>query len=114
MAPEIANKSLQYLEVDIWSIGCLVIEMIEGIPPLFMYSHDEALQKLQALDVTEIFPTKIHPKFSAFARPFLDCCLVIKRNIRASASQLLIHPFLMTRSTPQDLVELMKSGTALL
>lgn len=37
MSPEIINRTGHSLPADIWSIGCIIIEMLEGVPP---YSKD--------------------------------------------------------------------------
>lgn len=33
MAPEIINRTGHTISADIWSIGCVMIEMLEGVPP---------------------------------------------------------------------------------
>ena len=40
MAPELIMKKVQGKPADIWSVGCVVIEMLTGIPPWSNITHD--------------------------------------------------------------------------
>ena len=40
MAPELIMKKIQGKPADIWSVGCVVIEMLTGIPPWSNITQD--------------------------------------------------------------------------
>ncbi|GJM85254.1 hypothetical protein PR202_ga01689 [Eleusine coracana subsp. coracana] len=91
MAPEvIRNKKGYSLEVDIWSLGCTIIEMGTGRHPWHQYADVAAMFKIAySKDVPEI------PEcFSKEGKDFLSLCLKRDPAQRPSATQLLGHPFL--------------------
>ncbi|XP_021750350.1 mitogen-activated protein kinase kinase kinase NPK1-like isoform X1 [Chenopodium quinoa] len=89
MAPEVILQTGHNFSADIWSVGCTIIEMATGKPPWCQY------QEVQAL--FHIGTTKSHPPIpehlSADAKDFLIKCLQKEPYLRASASELLQHPF---------------------
>ena len=40
MAPEVVRRIGYSLEADIWSVGCVLIEMLTGVPPWSDHSKD--------------------------------------------------------------------------
>ncbi|KAI4367415.1 hypothetical protein MLD38_023154 [Melastoma candidum] len=91
MAPEVIRKEGVYTASDIWSLGCTIIEMATGRPPwLNGQSHPEAtLMKIASSDEIPPFPGI----FSKDGLDFLSKCLVRDPKKRASAEELLNHPF---------------------
>ncbi|XP_074275335.1 mitogen-activated protein kinase kinase kinase 3-like isoform X2 [Silene latifolia] len=90
MAPEVVmNKNGYSLEVDIWSLGCTVLEMAMAKPPWSQYEGVAAIFKIgNSKDTPEI------PEFlSCDAKSFLNLCLQRDPLRRPSASDLLAHPF---------------------
>ncbi|KAH9623683.1 hypothetical protein KSS87_017710 [Heliosperma pusillum] len=90
MAPEVVmNKNGYSLEVDIWSLGCTVLEMAMAKPPWSQYEGVAAIFKIgNSKDTPEI------PEFlSCDAKSFLNLCLQRDPLRRPSASDLLEHPF---------------------
>ncbi|KAI8084871.1 uncharacterized protein BX664DRAFT_337988 [Halteromyces radiatus] len=88
MAPEIVIGQKYGAKVDIWSLGCTVIEMLTGTHPwdLNMLAVVYHLGKLQAPPIPESIPDD--------ARDFIQCCLAIQPEDRPTASELLTnHPF---------------------
>ncbi|XP_010248249.1 PREDICTED: mitogen-activated protein kinase kinase kinase YODA-like isoform X2 [Nelumbo nucifera] len=95
MAPEVihsmmkkdTNSDLAYA-VDIWSLGCTVIEMLNGKPPWSELEGAGAMFKV----LRESPP--IPETLSAEGKDFLRRCFQRNPADRPSASKLLEHPFL--------------------
>merc|ERR1712137_106806 len=91
MAPELI-KGLDYdTGVDIWSLGIAAIEMADGDPPYLDFPPLRAL----FLIATQGSPSLKEPeKWSPLFLDFLARCLEQDVPQRATASELLSHPFL--------------------
>ncbi|KAI6186920.1 Non-specific serine/threonine protein kinase [Aphelenchoides besseyi] len=90
MAPEVVSRQQYGPKVDIWSMGILGIEMVEGSPP-YLENPLRAIY-LIATNGRPDFPSRdqITPVF----RDFIDSALEVNVAKRFSAKQLLNHPFL--------------------
>jgi serine/threonine protein kinase len=55
MAPEIVARTGHSYSADIWSLGCLVIEMVSGKPPWSNFSRD-AKQVLKIIGTHGNYP----------------------------------------------------------
>ncbi|KAI3465387.1 hypothetical protein Pfo_022050 [Paulownia fortunei] len=103
MAPEVlqavmrkdANPELAY-GVDIWSVGCTVIEMLTGKPPWSEYDGVQAM--FNVLNKAPPIPETL----SAEGKDFLQWCFQRRPVDRPSAIKLLEHPFL--RSSQDQIV----------
>lgn len=95
MAPEIIKQKRYDASVDVWSLGIMMIEMIEGEPP---YLSEEPLKALYLI-ATNGSPTLRHPeRMSAPLIQFVDSCLKVNVATRAKTQDLLRHPFLVKNS----------------
>ncbi|XP_004503703.1 mitogen-activated protein kinase kinase kinase YODA isoform X1 [Cicer arietinum] len=90
MAPEvIKNSNGCNLAVDIWSLGCTVLEMATAKPPWSQYEGVAAMFKIGN---SKELPT-IPDHLSEEGKDFVRLCLQRNPIHRPSASQLLRHPF---------------------
>ncbi|CAM6086087.1 unnamed protein product [Calypogeia fissa] len=93
MAPEIlkphsVHKRGYGLPVDIWSLGCTVLEMADGQPP---WSFLQGFSFFFKLNKGELPPIPQH--LSQSCQDFIKQCLQFRPEDRPTASQLLLHPF---------------------
>ncbi|XP_073293913.1 mitogen-activated protein kinase kinase kinase 5-like isoform X1 [Primulina huaijiensis] len=102
MAPELLNFGMQKdansdlaLAVDIWSLGCTIIEMLNGKPPWSEYEGAAALFK--AIKETPPIPETL----SAEGKDFLRRCFRRNPADRPTASKLLDHPFVNYSQQPE-------------
>ncbi|KAG4301196.1 hypothetical protein PCK1_002506 [Pneumocystis canis] len=96
MAPEvIQNRKQGYsAKIDIWSLGCLVLEMFAGKRP---WSNDEAIGamfKLGNMPQAPPIPEDIVLEIKDDALDFLSSCFIVDPSIRPTAQALLKHPFI--------------------
>ncbi|KAI8384925.1 uncharacterized protein BYT42DRAFT_612590 [Radiomyces spectabilis] len=88
MAPEVVKNEPYSAKVDIWSLGCTVIEMFTGQRPWLTLNQIAAIYNLGRHNTPDI-PDHISPE----AKSFLELCLTIDPQQRPTAADLLLHPF---------------------
>jgi p21-activated kinase 2 len=92
MAPEVVTKQPYTSAVDIWSLGIMTLEMIDGEPPYMDQDPIKALYLIATIGSPEIKnPQELSPEL----RDFLNVCLKLKAEERPAAVELLEHEFLM-------------------
>ncbi|XP_063709263.1 serine/threonine-protein kinase PAK mbt [Culicoides brevitarsis] len=107
MSPEVISRLPYGPEVDIWSLGIMVIEMIDGEPPFFNEPPLQAMRRIRDMPPPKL---KNSHKVSPRLQQFLDRMLVRDPNQRATANELLSHPFLRQAGPPSLLVPLMRGA----
>jgi serine/threonine protein kinase len=91
MAPEVIELAGATTASDIWSLGCTVIELLDGKPPYHKFAPMPALFRIVNDD---------HPPLpegtSPLVRDFLMQCFQKDPNLRVSAKKLLRHPWIVS------------------
>ncbi|XP_068205018.1 serine/threonine-protein kinase PAK mbt isoform X2 [Palaemon carinicauda] len=106
MAPEVISRLPYGPEVDIWSLGIMIIEMVDGEPPFFNEPPLQAMRRIRDMPPPKL---KNSHKISPRLQGFLEKMLVRDPGQRATAFELLQHPFLRQAGPPSLLVPLMRS-----
>jgi len=102
-APEVITGDPYDSKVDIWSLGIMAIEMVEGEPPYMDLPPHTALR----LIVVDGIPPLSHPTSSCLQQ-FINSCLEIEVHARATALELLRHPFMLKAGKKEDIKELIR------
>lgn len=91
MAPEVVRRRKDIgAEADIWSMGCVVLEMFTGEPPWSECGGQaQAIYKIASTKELPAFPEP----FDDLAEDFVRMCLRRDPGERPSAAELLTHPF---------------------
>ncbi|WVO23738.1 uncharacterized protein IAS62_005094 [Cryptococcus decagattii] len=91
MAPEVIEQSGASTASDIWSVGCVVVELLEGKPP---YGDLAPMQALWRIVQDESM--RIPEGASPIVKDFLYHCFQKDPNLRISAKKLLRHPWMLS------------------
>uniref|UniRef100_A0A8D2LQV5 Mitogen-activated protein kinase kinase kinase 4 n=1 Tax=Varanus komodoensis TaxID=61221 RepID=A0A8D2LQV5_VARKO len=92
MAPEVITRAKgegHGRAADIWSLGCVVIEMVTGKRPWHEFEHNFQIMYRVGMGHKPPIPDRI----SREGKDFLSHCLESDPKMRWTASQLLDHPF---------------------
>jgi len=100
MSPEVIRGQTYDTKADIWSLGIMIMEMLEGEPP---YMEFPPLRALFLVTTKGVPPPKNPP--SPQLQSFLGLCLEKNPDARGSADQLLAHPFISSACEPAEFVK---------
>jgi len=102
MAPELIQGLDYDAKVDIWSLGIMALEMMEGEPPYMDFPPLRALFMITTQGVPDL---KEPNKWSSGLKDFLKICLQRDPFDRPTSSNLLSHPFLLNSCSNVELVK---------
>ncbi|CAI2726552.1 unnamed protein product [Schistosoma spindalis] len=104
MSPEVISRLPYNTSVDVWSMGVLLIEMVDGEPTFFNEPPLRAMRNIQRDAIPHLMcPHKSSRKLNSF----LGLMLVRDPFRRATAAQLLLHPFLLLAGSSDCLLPLL-------
>ncbi|KAG8928417.1 signal transducing kinase of the PAK [Tulasnella sp. 417] len=107
MAPEVVKQKPYGPKIDIWSLGIVAIEMVEGEPPYF----DEEGLKAMYLIATHGTPEIANPEvLSPIFKDYLASALEVDAEKRLDAVTLLQHPFFKKAEPLRTLAPLIKAA----
>ncbi|OAQ97864.1 hypothetical protein LLEC1_00041 [Akanthomyces lecanii] len=90
MAPEVVKQTSYTRKADIWSLGCLVVEMMTGTHPFPDCSQLQAIFKIGGGKASPTIPEHA----SEDAKKFLNQTFELDHDLRPSADELMLSPFL--------------------
>jgi serine/threonine protein kinase len=94
MAPEVIRSEAYGTKADIWSVGCTVVEVLNGGNPPWYDKFDNVYTAMYYIGSTTDLPNNIPDDVSDQCKDFLSRCFVRDPSLRASATELLQHPWI--------------------
>eukprot|EP01119_Soliformovum_irregulare_P001587 TRINITY_DN11303_c0_g1_i1.p1 TRINITY_DN11303_c0_g1~~TRINITY_DN11303_c0_g1_i1.p1 ORF type:complete len:516 (+),score=129.51 TRINITY_DN11303_c0_g1_i1:107-1654(+) len=105
MAPELIRGQDYNTSVDIWSLGIATLEMAEGEPPYMEFPPLRALFLIATSGSPGVRETE---KWSDTFKDFLQVCTAVDPEERATATELLRHPYIKMACPLKNLVPLIR------
>jgi len=103
MPPEMIKRENYNAKVDIWSLGCLCFEMLQGFPPYNDFKPIKAMFRIATVGAPVL---KQPDKWSSQLKDLLFTKMFIMNpELRAGAPEILEHPFLYKACKREKLVQ---------
>lgn len=93
MAPEVLQQTKNGKKADIWSFGCVLVELITGKMPWYNLKFENPIAAIMKIATSNEIP-EIGVAISELFKDFIGKCLCREREKRWSVDQLLEHEFL--------------------
>lgn len=100
MAPEVIKGRDYGTNVDVWSLGIMCREMMEGVPP---YINEPPLRALFHISTVGVPPVS-YGDFSEPLIAFVNRCLIVDPTQRPETHELVDDPFLNHACTREDFI----------
>jgi serine/threonine protein kinase len=91
MSPEVINRQRYNEKTDIWSLGIICYELVEGEPPYSEFKPNVVMKKIIENPIKGL---KNPEKYSNEFNDFVSLCLNVDYNKRPNIPQLLEHKFI--------------------
>lgn len=113
-APEVLLNGKWSEKADVWSAGCVLVEMVNGEPPLWNLSQEQLLQ-LNKDELRNHFGQQFVRKGSPILIDLVNQLLHIDPTKRPSPSEALCHPFITTYNhlTPRTILSAVEKSRRL-
>ncbi|CAG8489781.1 8041_t:CDS:10 [Acaulospora morrowiae] len=100
MAPEVVKQTAYTYKADIWSLGCLIVEMYTGEHPFPEFNQMQAMFKIGTQSCSPEIPDGV----SNEAKDFLKKTFELNHDDRPTAKVLSAHPFASSTSVKSSSV----------
>jgi p21-activated kinase 1 len=111
MAPEVVTRQKYGKKVDIWSLGIMIVEMLDGEPP---YLREPPLRALYLITANGRPSIVRWENLTEKLQSFINLCLQVDVDKRGTAKELLQHHFLDEKMELKTLTPLIRAAKKML
>ena len=110
MSPEVINRQKYNEKTDIWSVGIICYELVEGEPPYCEFKPNIVMKKIIENPIKGL---KNPEKYSNEFNDFVSLCLNVDFNKRPNIPQLLEHKFIKKSGSVKFLQKIIEENNSL-